>query len=185
MASSPASQQFDPLTRPQRLFAGILLLLLVDVIWVVRKPFLLISRDYQFLSLFSAVFWIHRVHFQGLVLRQTLFIDLLQNMSFFHLPLRLPHLRTVAWRVSPRKSTTGCQGQRKQRWLPSCQRPGWARWRAWARGWISRRTRGPLSQCLSAVTEQPVFRARKYPRKRQKLRHGKWKWLYTKFPPSF
>ena len=47
MASSPASQQFDPLTRPQRLFAGILLLLLVDVIWVVRKPFLLISRFHE------------------------------------------------------------------------------------------------------------------------------------------
>ena len=30
-----AHPQVDPLTRPQRLFAGILLLLLVDVIWVV------------------------------------------------------------------------------------------------------------------------------------------------------
>lgn len=35
--ASTAAQQFDPLTRPQRLFAGILLLLLVDVIWVVRR----------------------------------------------------------------------------------------------------------------------------------------------------
>lgn len=37
--ASTAAQQFDPLTRPQRLFAGILLLLLVDVIWVLSSEF--------------------------------------------------------------------------------------------------------------------------------------------------
>ena len=36
-----AVEQFEPLNRTQRLFAGVLLLLLVDVIWVVSNSILI------------------------------------------------------------------------------------------------------------------------------------------------
>ena len=47
-----AAEQLEPLNRTQRLFAGVLLLLLVDVIWVVSHKLVSMNIDFYWKFLF-------------------------------------------------------------------------------------------------------------------------------------